>query len=129
MKKLIIFLLFSLFSVVVAQGMERYLRSSICDIQNSILTIPLIIGIALFVLAGIVFWPAVGLTILGWYLKKDKTEKQDPGAYKLYRWGILGLKILAGLIVLAILAIILYIILPIILSNLTGVPLELCQGI
>jgi len=99
---------------------------SACAIQNFISAIFPIIAFALFVLAGILFWPAMGLTILGELLKKDKTEKQDPGAYKIHKWGILLLKILGGVVVLAIIVLILYIVLPTILVSLAGVPPASC---
>lgn len=117
-----------LFSVAMAQEAETRYISGVCDLQIIISNILPIIGFVLFVIAGVVVWPALGLTILGFLLKKDKTEEQDPGAYKLYKYGVLGLKILAGVIGLAILTLILYFITPVILSALTGVSTDLCQS-
>ena len=99
---------------------------NICKLHNSITTVLPTVAIILFAIAGVVFLFAITLAILGWFFKQGKTQEQDPYAYKLYNFGIIGLTIFGATVVLAVLALIFYIITPTLLSILTGVPLEFC---
>ena len=97
----------------------------LCVVMGVVKDLIPIAGFISFVLAGFILTPAFVTFIIGHVLKDNKTEKETPWGFRLYNWGLLGLKAVVALIILALVGFVINLVVPIVLSNF-GVTSESC---